>query len=218
MTLHKEGAGSIAISLIALFILNLLVSPFVKDYPTIKLIFLIFTIVLWLIVIQFFRLPSRKIEKNENQVISPADGTVVVIEEVMETEYFNEKRIQISIFMSPMNVHCNWSPIKGLVKYAKYHPGEFLLAWNPKSSTENERTTFVIENNKAAVLVRQIAGFLARRICYYPEEGNQIDQGDQIGFIKFGSRVDLLLPLDANIKVELNQKVTGLKSVIAEFN
>ncbi|MGB0403583.1 MAG: phosphatidylserine decarboxylase family protein [Salibacteraceae bacterium] len=218
MTLHKEGTGTIAVSLVALFIFNLLVSPFVKDYPIIKIIILIFSIVLLLIVIQFFRLPNRKIEKNDDQVISPADGTVVVIEEVMETEYFNEKRIQVSIFMSPMNVHCNWSPIKGLVKYAKYHPGEFLLAWNPKSSTENERTTFVIENNKAAVLVRQIAGFLARRICYYAEEGNQIDQGDQIGFIKFGSRVDLLLPLNADIKVELNQKVTGLKSIIAELN
>ena len=136
----------------------------------------------------------------------------------METEYYNEKRIQVSIFMSPLNVHCNWSPISGIVKYVKYHPGKFLLAWNPKSSNDNERTTFVFENSKASVLVRQIAGFVARRICYYPELDNNMEQGEEIGFIKFGSRVDLLLPLDADIKVSLNQKVTGKISTIATFS
>jgi phosphatidylserine decarboxylase len=218
MTIHKEGTASIVVSMVALFIFNLMILPFVKNYPTINTFFWVLSFAFLLIVIQFFRLPSRKVNTDENVILSPADGTVVVIEEVMETEYYNEKRIQVSIFMSPLNVHCNWSPISGDVKYAKYHPGKFLLAWNPKSSTDNERTTFVFENSKTSVLVRQIAGFLARRICYYPEQNDKIEQGDQIGFIKFGSRVDLLLPLDAKINVSLDQKVTGQITSIAELS
>jgi phosphatidylserine decarboxylase len=217
MTIHKEGAGTIAVSIIGVFIFNLLLQPFVRDLPSIQIIFWIVSGIFLLIILQFFRLPKRKVEGGDNIILCPADGEVVVIEEVMETEYFNDKRIQVSIFMSPLNVHCNWAPVSGIVKYAKYHPGKFLLAWNPKSSTENERTTFVFENKYAPVLVRQIAGFLARRICYYPEEGQNFEQGQQIGFIKFGSRVDLLLPLDADIKVNLKDKVTGQKTVIAEL-
>ncbi|MBD79864.1 MAG: phosphatidylserine decarboxylase family protein [Crocinitomicaceae bacterium] len=218
MTIHKEGTASIVISIFSLFIFNLLIQPFVKPYPSLVIFFWIVSFLLVLIVIQFFRLPSRTVNPDDNIVLSPADGTVVVIEEVEETEYYNDKRIQVSIFMSPLNVHCNWSPISGVTKYVKYHPGKFLLAWNPKSSTDNERTTFVFENSKASVLVRQIAGFLARRICYYPEQDDKIEQGDQIGFIKFGSRVDLLLPLNANINVSLNQKVTGQQTTIATFS
>ena len=218
MTIHKEGTATIIITAFVMLIFNVLLLPFIKAYPPLISIFWILSFVFLIAVIQFFRLPDRKAEQDENLVLSPADGTVVVIEEIMETEYYNEKRIQVSIFMSPLNVHCNWSPISGIVKYVKYHPGKFLLAWNPKSSNDNERTTFVFENSKASVLVRQIAGFVARRICYYPELDNNMEQGEEIGFIKFGSRVDLLLPLDADIKVSLNQKVTGKISTIATFS
>lgn len=217
MTIHKEGTATIIITAFVMLIFNVLLLPFIKAYPPLISIFWILSFIFLIAVIQFFRLPARKAEQDESLVLSPADGTVVVIEEIMETEYYNEKRIQVSIFMSPLNVHCNWSPISGIVKYVKYHPGKFLLAWNPKSSTDNERTTFVFENSKASVLVRQIAGFVARRICYYPELDNNMEQGEEIGFIKFGSRVDLLLPLDADIKVSLNQKVTGKISTIATF-
>ena len=141
----------------------------------------------------------------------------MVIERVFEDEFYKEERIQVSIFMSPFNVHINWTPMAGLVKYAKYHPGNFLVAWHPKSSTENERTTFVFENSKGSVLVRQIAGFLARRIVYFVKKDDQIGQGDEFGFIKFGSRVDLLLPINAKIKVDLDQKVIGKQTVIAEL-
>lgn len=218
MTIHREGTASIIITVFVMFMFNVLLLPFIKAYPPLIIFFWVVSFGFLLAVIQFFRLPSRKAIIDENIVLSPADGTVVVIEEIEETEYYNEKRIQVSIFMSPLNVHCNWSPISGIVKYVKYHPGKFLLAWNPKSSTDNERTTFVFENSRASVLVRQIAGFVARRICYYPEPENSIEQGEEIGFIKFGSRVDLLLPLDADIKVSLNEKVTGKISTIATFN
>ena len=217
MTIHKEGTATIIITAFVMLIFNVLLLPFIKAYPPLISIFWILSFIFLIAVIQFFRLPARKAEQDESLVLSPADGTVVVIEEIMETEYYNEKRIQVSIFMSPLNVHCNWSPISGIVKYVKYHPGKFLLAWNPKSSNDNERTTFVFENSKASVLIRQIAGFVARRICYYPELDNNMEQGEEIGFIKFGSRVDLLLPLDADIKVTLNQKVTGKISTIATF-
>lgn len=151
---------------------------------------------------------------GENNIICPADGRVVVIEEVMETEYYQEKRLQVSVFMSPANVHVNRSPIDGEVKYFKYHPGKYLVAWHPKSSTDNERTSMVIENETLSVLVRQIAGKLARRIVYYVEEGDEIERGEEFGFIKFGSRIDLFLPLSTKIAVELNQKVRGGETVI----
>lgn len=174
---------------------------------------------LFLLILQFFRSPVRQMAIGDRKVVCPADGKVVAIEEVNEHEYFDgEKRIQVSIFMSPLNVHLNRYPISGRVVYAKYHPGKFLVAWHPKSSTENERNTVVVATTYGVeVLIRQIAGFVARRIIWYCEEEEDVQQCSELGFIKFGSRVDLLLPLDANIKVELEQKVRGGVTVIAEL-
>ena len=174
----------------------------------------ILSIIICLFIVSFFRNPKRYIPLGEDAIICPADGKVVVIEDVMETEYFNEMRKQVSVFMSPANVHVNRSPIDGEVKYFKYHPGKYLVAWHPKSSTDNERTSMVIENESFSVLVRQIAGKLARRIVYYVEEGDEIERGEEFGFIKFGSRIDLFLPLNTKINVELNQKVRGGETVI----
>jgi phosphatidylserine decarboxylase len=158
------------------------------------------------------------IQQNDSILLAPADGKVVVIEEVEETEYFKDKRIQVSIFMSPFNVHINRNPVSGVVKYAKYHPGLYLVAWHPKSSTENERTTIVYESKKGVqLLMRQIAGALARRIVYYVKEGDAVEQGSEMGFIKFGSRVDLFLPLGTKIDVKLNDVVKGGKTSIASF-
>jgi len=169
-----------------------------------------------IIILQFFRNPKRNFILSENQILAPVDGKVVVIEEVYEGEYFKEKRIQVSIFMSPINVHVTRYPISGLVKFSKYHPGKFLVAWHPKASEENERTTIVIENRTfGAVLYRQIAGALARRIVNYAKEGMQVMQGEDAGFIKFGSRVDIFLPLGTPIDVVLNQKAVGGKTIIA---
>ena len=175
--------------------------------------------VVFLIVLQFFRSPKRKLVISTRSIVCPADGKVVAIEEVEEPEYFNgEKRIQVSVFMSPLNVHLNRYPISGRVAYSKYHPGDFLVAWHPKSSTENERNTVVIETEfGVSVLIRQIAGFLARRIVWYCHTDDEVKQGDELGFIKFGSRVYLFLPLDAQIKVELDEKVQGGISVLAEI-
>jgi phosphatidylserine decarboxylase len=170
-----------------------------------------------LLILQFFRNPKRNTQKNDTKVISPVDGKVVVIEEVEETEYFKEKRLQVSIFMSPLNVHVTRYPVGGSVLFSKYHQGKYLVAWHPKASTENERTTIVVENKVyGKVLYRQIAGALARRIVNYAKEGQKVDQGTDAGFIKFGSRVDLFLPLDTKIKVKLNQKVKGGECIIAE--
>jgi len=173
-----------------------------------------FSLFLYAFIVSFFRNPKRLIPIGENNVIAPADGKVVVMEEVMETEYFNEKRLQVSIFMSPANVHVNRSPIDGEIKYFKYHPGRYLVAWHPKSSTDNERTSLVIENESFSVLVRQIAGKLARRIVYYVEQGDEIERGEEFGFIKFGSRIDLFLPLTTEIQVHIGQKVRGGETVI----
>ena len=214
--LHKEGKATILITLLSLFALNFAFSFTEIDW-LIKVI-LGLSVVFLIIILQFFRNPTVTVTRNENQVVCPADGKVVVIEEVMETEYYNEKRIQVSVFMSPFNVHVNRNPIGGLVKYFKYHPGLYLVAWHPKSSTENERTTTVIEKtNGVSVLFRQVAGALAKRIVWYVKEGQQAEQGAEMGFIKFGSRVDLYLPLDAKINVNLNQVVKGGKTVIAEI-
>jgi len=217
MTLHREGSKIMIFTFIGLLVFNLALTPFLSENPIARGIFGIFSLFIFGVVVQFFRVPNRKIEIRDELIISPADGKVVVIEKVFEDEYFKEERIQVSIFMSPFNVHINWAPIAGIVKYAKYHPGKFLVAWHPKSSTENERSTFVFENYKGAVLVRQIAGFLARRIVFFVKQDEQIGQGDEFGFIKFGSRVDLLLPINAKIKVELDQKVTGKQTIIAEL-
>lgn len=174
--------------------------------------------VFFLIVLQFFRDPTRMVpEEADHLVYAPADGKVVVIEEAYEPEYFKAKRLQISIFMSPVNVHVNRNPVSGLVKYNKYHPGKYLVAWHPKSSTENERTTVVIDTGETEILMRQIAGALAKRIKNYLEVGQQVVQGEDFGFIKFGSRVDVFLPLGTQLKVEIGQKVKGNKTVIAEL-
>lgn len=176
------------------------------------------SLVLFLLILQFFRKPRRSTPLNDQHVISPCDGTVVVIEEVNEPEYFKEPRRQVSIFMSPLNVHINFHPVTGTVQYVKYYPGKYLVAWHPKSSTENERTSVVIRaKNGAEILLRQIAGALARRIVWYAKEGQQVQQGHELGFIKFGSRVDLFLPLDADVKVKIGEKTKGGVTVIADI-
>ena len=200
--------------MLILGIVNFLSYQFIGDNWISKTILSV-SLVFFILILQFFRNPSRKTIINDSHVIAPADGTVVVIEDVEETEYFKDKRKQVSIFMSPINVHVNRNPISGLVKYAKYHPGKYLVAWHPKSSTENERTTVVIANCKAEVLFRQIAGALAKRIVYYVKEGQQVQQGNEMGFIKFGSRIDLYLPLTAQINVQLQEKTRGGETVIA---
>ncbi len=216
--LHREGKATIMLTLIFLFVLNGAIGYFCADIVWLQNIFIGLSIIFLIIILQFFRNPSIKPTLGENLVIVPADGKVVVIEEVMETEYFNEKRMQVSVFMSPFNVHVNRNPVGGIVKYFKYHPGKYLVAWHPKSSTENERTTTVIENsNKVQILFRQIAGALAKRIVWYVKEGQQVQQAGEMGFIKFGSRVDIYLPLNAKIKVELNQVVKGGRTILAEL-
>jgi phosphatidylserine decarboxylase len=219
MTIHKEGYRSLLYVLIFLAILNILISYTLPQSFILQKVILSISILIFIIVLQFFRSPSRTIEINENQIIAPADGKVVVIEEVVETEYFHEKRMQISIFMSPFNVHNNRNPVSGTVTFFKYHPGKFLVAWHPKSSTENERTTIVVQTkNNQQILMRQIAGALARRIVWYLGEKTNLTQGEEFGFIKFGSRVDVFIPLDAKVLVALNQTTVGGKTVIAEFN
>jgi phosphatidylserine decarboxylase len=214
MLFHREGHKIIFFTMLILGIVNFLSYQFIGDNWISKTI-LSLSLVFFILILQFFRNPSRKTIINDSHVIAPADGTVVVIEDVEETEYFKDKRKQVSIFMSPINVHVNRNPISGLVKYAKYHPGKYLVAWHPKSSTENERTTVVIANSKAEVLFRQIAGALAKRIVYYVREGQQVQQGNEMGFIKFGSRIDLYLPLTAQINVQLQEKTRGGETVIA---
>ena len=178
----------------------------------------IVALVFYLIILQFFRNPARLVpEKDDNIIYAPADGKVVVIEETTEPEYFKDRRLQVSIFMSPVNVHVNRNPIGGEVKYNAYHPGKYLVAWHPKSSTENERTTMVIDNGSTEILLRQIAGALAKRIKNYVDVGDRVRQGDDFGFIKFGSRVDLFLPIGTNLEVELNQKVKGNKTIIGRL-
>jgi phosphatidylserine decarboxylase len=212
---HKEGAQSILIGTVFTAVVLLLSDKFI-DANWLKMTIQIIAFVLLIIILQFFRNPNRNVVLNENAILAPADGKIVVIEEVYEAEYFKEKRLQISIFMSPINVHVTRYGLSGLVKFSKYHPGKFLVAWHPKASEENERTTIVVENKTfGAVLYRQIAGALARRIVNYAKEGMQVVQGEDAGFIKFGSRVDLFLPLGTPINVVLNQKVIGGKTIIA---
>ena len=199
--IHKEGYRIILNTIIILSVLNYAIAYFGIEW--LNTITLIVSIIFFLIILQFFRNPIRKVTATENEVVAPADGKVVVIKEVEETEYFKDKRLQVSIFMSPINVHVNRYPINGKVQYAKYHPGKYLVAWHPKSSTKNERTTIVVENDKIAVLFRQIAGALARRIVMYSLENDIVNKGDDFGFIKFGSRVDLFFPVGTKIEVEL---------------
>lgn len=218
MTIHKEGYTSIALCILFIFILNAIVQFLLPDQTLVHWIVYIISFVLFIIILQFFRSPYILVEKHEQHVICPADGKVVVIEETEETEYLKDRRIQISVFMSPVNVHINRNPITGTVKYFKYHPGKYLVAWHPKSSTENERTTIVIENYKGIpVLFRQIAGAMARRIICYLTEGQEVEQGEEFGFIKFGSRVDIFLPLGTEIKVGLGDTVKGGLTVLAHL-
>lgn len=220
MKLHREGFSSILLTGI-LFLLIEFLLVFFKIYTYSILGFILgsfFPLLLFVLILQFFRLPNRKFTYKNGSVLCPADGKVVVIEEVEETEYFKDRRIQVSIFMSPLNVHANFNPVSGTIQYAKYHPGLFLVAWHPKSSTDNERTTIVTKTDSGQeVLFRQVAGALARRICYYVKEGQKVEGGEEFGFIKFGSRIDLYLPLSAKIKVSLNQKVKGQLTEIAEL-
>ena len=210
---HKEGHKIILLTFITVVILTLLLDYFSIQHKTYIQLFLIIQLI---IVLQFFRNPKRITNFGDKNIVSPVDGKVVVIEEEFEPEYFKEKRIKESIFMSPINVHETRYPIGGQVTYSKYHPGKYLVAWHPKSSTENERTSIVVKNeNCGEILYRQIAGALAKRIINYAKESSYVNQGDDAGFIKFGSRVDLFLPLDTKINVSLNQKVKGAEDIIA---
>jgi phosphatidylserine decarboxylase len=218
MTLHKEGRALLFWMLLLLAAGNYLLYYFFSEERLWSNIALIVSVVLYLIVLQFFRNPIFTIPQEEGIVFAPADGKVVVIEEAFEDEYLKEKRKQVSIFMSPINVHVNRSPIKGLVEYFQYHPGKYLVAWHPKSSTENERTSMVIRDAKGnSIMVRQIAGALARRIKWYVDKGAALEQGEEFGFIKFGSRVDMYLPLDAEILCEMDQVTKGARTPIARL-
>lgn len=212
---HKEGQKIILVTFLLLAGIVLLAHYFI-GLDWLRYLVQIGALVLLVLIMQFFRNPKRLVTPNFNQILAPVDGKVVVIEEVEETEYFKDKRRQISIFMSPLNVHVTRYPVSGTIKYSKYHPGKYLVAWHPKSSTENERTTVALNTPKFGdLLYRQIAGAVARRIVNYAEEGESVTQGTDAGFIKFGSRVDLFLPLDCNISVEIGQKVVGARTVIA---
>jgi len=218
MKIHKEGYKILVISFALFLAILSFEKAFIRDYSCIFYLTASFLSILYILIIRFFRVPLFDIEVNENNILCPANGKVVVIEEVEETEYFKDKRLQISVFMSPNDVHVNRYSMSGVVKYSKYHPGKFLVAWHPKSSTENERTTIVVENeNGIKILTRQIAGFVARRIICYSKVGDIAQQGEELGFIKFGSRVDLFLPLDVKVKVKINQEVIGGKTIIASF-
>lgn len=216
MTLHREGYKSIAISTLIFGAINFPLFWYLgSSLPWLFISVFIITLALLILVISFFRIPNRKLTINGNQVIAPADGKVVVIEETVDSEYFNSKRLQISVFMSPLNVHVNRNPIAGEVVYNKYHKGKYLVAWHPKSSTENERHSVVIRKGNTEILVKQIAGALAKRIINYLEVGQKVEQGEELGFIKFGSRVDLLLPVGTKVNVSLNEVVKGGVTVLA---
>lgn len=219
MRLHREGTPTLLLStaLLCFALFGLWNWSFPPSWLALGLS--IALVVVYGIIVWFFRVPKRGSQHDETDVIAPADGKVVAIEEVHEPEYFKDKRIQVSIFMSPLNVHVNWYPVTGTTSYYKYHPGKYLVAWHPKSSTENERSTVVVRHPKhGEVLFRQIAGALARRICTYSREGLSAQQGQEFGFIKFGSRVDVFLPLSAKVQVSIGQKVQGTSTVIAQFN
>lgn len=218
MKIHHEGVIPILIVSILLIIAVLSVLFFIP-LLLIKGLVVVPVLIISLLILWFFRIPNREILKDNNLVISPADGKIVVIEKVKEEEYFMDERIQVSIFMSPLNVHQNVYPIDGEVVYKKYHKGDYLVAWHPKSSTQNERSTLVIKHEKGTeILVRQIAGAVARRICTYAEAGDNALQGAEFGFIKFGSRVDVFLPLDAKIVCNINDKSVNKRTVLAELN
>lgn len=217
MNFHKEGYTSLALVVLFVFIINAIADYYNANTFVTWTIYIISAFLL-ITILQFFRSPIKRIIPDDSVVLCPADGKVVVIEETEEMEYFNDRRIQVSIFMSPINVHVNRNPISGIVSFFKYHPGKFLVAWHPKSSAENERTTIVVRHKSGVeILFRQIAGALARRIVWYVKEEQEVVQGNEFGFIKFGSRVDLFLPLGTKIDVNINDKVVGGKTVIARI-
>jgi len=218
MTIHKEGYRTIALAALLFGCINVLSFVFLSaSFPWISDVIFFATLFILLFLISFFRIPKRTLTIDANKIICPADGKVVVIEEITDDEYFKDKRIQVSIFMSPLNVHVNRNAISGTVKYSHYHPGKYLVAWHPKSSTENERHSVVVENEKGIILVKQIAGALAKRICNYLTVGQNVKQDEEMGFIKFGSRVDVLLPLGCTINVNLNEAVKGGVTVLASW-
>ena len=218
MTIHKEGTATISLTALVVGVLNIINFSYVyPSYAWISWVLFVLTLGLFLFIVSFFRMPSRNWTNDNSAIVSPADGKVVVIEEVEPDEYYQEKRIQISVFMSPANVHVNRVPIAGNIIYNQYHPGKFLVAWHPKSSTDNERWSVVIENEKGTILLKQIAGALARRICNYASVGTKLDQCAEYGFIKFGSRVDLLLPINAQINCKIGDVVKGGITVLAKW-
>lgn len=217
MKFHKEGYTSLALVVLFCFIINA-AADYYDANIYVKWFLYILSAFLVIAILQFFRSPNRKIAQDSSIILCPADGKVVVIEETEENEYFKDRRLQVSIFMSPINVHINRNPISGVVSFFKYHPGKFLVAWHPKSSTDNERTTIVVkQENGVEVLFRQIAGALARRIVWYIKENDKVEQGEEFGFIKFGSRVDLFLPTGTKVDVKIGDKVVGGKTVIGRF-
>jgi len=219
MNIHKEGYRTIAISVLIFGAINIIVFYFFSaEMPVVSWIVFSVSLIMLMFVISFFRSPKRNFTVSHHQVICPADGKVVVIEETIEPEYFKDKRLQISIFMSPANVHINRIPMSGKVEYSQYHKGKYLVAWSPKSSTENERHSVVIKSDSAIILVKQIAGAMAKRIVNYLQVGQNVSQGNEMGFIKFGSRVDVLLPVGTELNVKLNQQVKGGVTVLATID
>ena len=215
MRIHREGHRTVRLS--ALIFTAITIVIYLSGQIWLWLIWLILAVLMGLI-LHFFRYPQRHVPSSDDTLIyAPADGKVVVIEEVEDPEYFMDKRLQISVFMSPLNVHVNWVPMRGTIDYLKYHPGKYLVAWHPKSSVENERWTTVVKNERTTILLRQIAGAVARRIVNFQTEEASVNQGDELGFIKFGSRVDILLPLDADVKVKIDDKVTGNQTILASL-
>jgi phosphatidylserine decarboxylase len=218
MTIHKEGYKIIALSTILLVAVNILSFYFLSfELPVISWIIFIATLALYIFIISFFRIPKRDLTFRDDAIVAPADGKVVAIEEVEADEYFTDRRIQVSIFMSPLNVHVNRNPIGGEVVYSQYHPGKYLVAWHPKSSTDNERHSVVYRKDGKEILVKQIAGALAKRIINYLQAGQQVKQADEMGFIRFGSRVDLLLPLNAKVHVKIGDTPQGGVTVVATW-
>ena len=218
MTIHREGYRTIGIAALLFGVINVVSFSFLTAVLSwLPSVVFIVTLILLIFIISFFRVPARLLTVNENQIICPADGKVVVIEETVDTEFFNDNRIQVSIFMSPANVHQNRNPISGEVIYSEHINGKYLVAWHPKSSTENERWSVAVKNNFGTILYKQIAGAMARRICNYTSRGQQVLQSEEFGFIKFGSRVDVLLPVGTKVNVELNQAVKGGVTVLATW-
>ena len=218
MKIHKEGYRSLIIAIIVFAVINLAAYFFISEYSVlIAWLVLVISFALLIFLFSFFRIPKRSHTTGEDSIIAPCDGTVVVIEEVEPDEYFKDRRLQLSIFMSPLNVHVNRNPVSGAITYSQYHKGKYLVAWHPKSSTENERHSVVYKTSGKELLVKQIAGALAKRIVNYLKPGDEVMQGSEMGFIKFGSRVDLLLPLDVRVEVKINDKVKGGVTVLARW-